>query len=138
MPNHLPLWQGGEGGEAAGERAARLLGSRSPPTPCVPFAEEFQPYTKSKAISDDGFASSSQLPGYDRIPGRREGIHVEGWGSPPSPRPPHAPSGGVPLVQTGGVRAQAPVQHREPNSPQMRVLPPPPNQSRRRGVRHVW
>ena len=54
------------------------------------------------------------------------------------PRPSHAPSGGVPLVQTGGVRAQAPVQHREPNSPQMRVLPPPPNQSRRRGVRHVW
>ena len=54
------------------------------------------------------------------------------------PRPSHAPSGGVPLGQTGGVRAQAPVQHREPNSPQMRVLPPPPNQSRRRGVRHVW
>jgi hypothetical protein len=53
------------------------------------------------------------------------------------PRPSHAPSGGVPLGQTGGVRAQAPVQHREPNSPQMRVLPPPPNQSRRRGVRHV-
>ena len=54
------------------------------------------------------------------------------------PRPSHAPSGGLPLGQTGGVRAQAPVQHREPNSPQMRVLPPPPNQSRRRGVRHVW
>ena len=54
------------------------------------------------------------------------------------PRPPHAPSGSVPLGQTGGVRAQAPVQHREPNSPQMRVLPPPQNQSRRRGVRHVW
>ena len=54
------------------------------------------------------------------------------------PRPSHAPSGGVPLGQTGGGRAQAPVQHREPNSPQMRVLPPPPNQSRRRGVRHVW
>ena len=53
------------------------------------------------------------------------------------PRPSHAPSGGVPLGQTGGARAQAPVQHREPNSPQMRVLPPPPNQSRRRGVRHV-
>ena len=35
-------------GGTAGERAARLLGSRSPPTPCVPFAEEFQPYTKSK------------------------------------------------------------------------------------------
>jgi len=43
-----------------------LLGSRSPPTPCVPFAEEFQPYTKAKAISDDGFASSSQLPGYEQ------------------------------------------------------------------------
>ena len=42
------------------------------------------------------------------------------------PRPSHAPSGGVPLGQTGGVRAQAPVQHREPNSPQMRVLPPAP------------
>ena len=42
------------------------------------------------------------------------------------PRPSHAPSGGVPLGQTGGVRAQAPVQHREPNSPQMRVLPPRP------------
>ena len=52
------------------------------------------------------------------------------------PRPSHAPSGGVPLGQTGGVRAQAPVQHREPNSPQMRVLPPAPaNQSRRRGPR---
>ena len=51
MPNHetsihllqyLCVWG------TAGERAARLLGSRSPPTPCVPFAEEFQPYTKSK------------------------------------------------------------------------------------------
>ena len=80
-------------------RGTRLLGSRSPPTPCVPFAEEFQFIPKQEAISDDGFASSSQLPGYDRIPGRREGIHVEGWGSPPSPRPPHAPSGGVPLGQ---------------------------------------
>ena len=42
------------------------------------------------------------------------------------PRPSHAPSGGVPLGQTGGVRAQAPVQHREPNSPHMRVLPSAP------------
>ena len=57
-------------GYSRGTRAARLLlrlGSRSPPTPCVPFAEEFQPYIpKAKAISDDGFASSSQLPGYEQ------------------------------------------------------------------------
>ena len=55
------------------------------------------------------------------------------------PRPPHAPSGGVPLGQTGGVRAQAPVQHREPNSPQMRVLPPAPKpeQTMARGLRHA-
>ena len=58
------------------------------------------------------------------------------------PRPPHAPSGSVPLGQTGGVRAQAPVQHREPNSPQVRVLPPAPKPEQTprppRGVRHVW
>ena len=53
------------------------------------------------------------------------------------PRPSHAPSGGVPLGQTGGVRAQAPVQHREPNSPQMRVLPPAPKPEQTPGLRHV-
>ena len=54
------------------------------------------------------------------------------------PRPPHAPSGSVPLGQTGGVRDKRQFNTEKPNSPQMRVLPPPPNQSRRRGVRHVW
>ena len=55
------------------------------------------------------------------------------------PRPPHAPSGSVPLGQTGGVRDKRQFNTEKPNSPQMRVLPPAPaNQSRRRGVRHVW
>ena len=50
MPNHETSTYSNTSvcGGTAGERAARLLGSRSPPTPCVPFAEEFQPYTKSK------------------------------------------------------------------------------------------
>ena len=50
MPNHETSTYSSTSvcGGTAGERAARLLGSRSPPTPCVPFAEEFQPYTKSK------------------------------------------------------------------------------------------
>ena len=52
------------------------------------------------------------------------------------PRPPHAPSGGVPLGQTGGVRDKRQFNTEKPNSPQMRVLPPAPaNQSRRRGPR---
>ena len=51
MPNHETSTYSNTSvcGGTAGERAARLLGSRSPPTPCVPFAEEFQPYTKSKS-----------------------------------------------------------------------------------------
>ena len=52
------------------------------------------------------------------------------------PRPPHAPSGSVPLGQTGGVRDKRQFNTEKPNSPQMRVLPPAPaNQSRRRGPR---
>ena len=80
------------------------------------------------------------MPHFQQQTGRGEGpFCIEEYGvRRRPPRPSHAPSGGVPLVQTGGVRAHAPVQHREPNSPQMRVLPPPPTQSRRRGVRHTY
>ena len=42
------------------------------------------------------------------------------------PRPSHAPSGGVPLGQTGGVRDKRQFNTEKPNSPQMRVLPPAP------------
>ena len=42
------------------------------------------------------------------------------------PRPPHAPSGSVPLGQTGGVRDKHQFNTEKPNSPQMRVLPPAP------------
>ena len=66
MPNHETSTYSSTSVCGGYSRGTRLLGSRSPPTPCVPFAEEFQPYTKAKAISDDGFASSSQLPGYEQ------------------------------------------------------------------------
>ena len=57
------------------------------------------------------------------------------------PRPSHAPSGGVPLGQTGGVCAQAPVQHSTQRAQQSANESPPPRPQTRadaRGVRHVW
>ena len=55
---------------------------------------------------------------------------IEGWGPPPSPAASSRPQRRRAARQTGGVRAQAraqaPVQHREPTSPQMRVLLPAP------------
>ena len=117
-----------------GRLAAPAAGGRLPGLGLVTHRRQFNTASQRNHTGEPPTRHifSSRRAAVRAHPISKDGVHRR------PPRPPHAPSGGVPLGQTGGVRAQAPVQHREPNSPHMRVLPSAPKPEQTPGVRHVW
>ena len=65
MPNHLYLSLCVGGVQPGNEQRAFLAAAR-PRLHVCHLPKNFSPIPKAKAISDDGFASSSQLPGYEQ------------------------------------------------------------------------